>query len=123
MVGFRFYLEYATPAAKRRREHSGNAIAIGVPVQIFAGTCEALVALYDWPNSSVCGGSIDRAYLPKYCRRVSECEARAIHPAMFDHLAACARMDTYYDACERGVSCEDATRLADAAAARVRTRE
>ena len=120
MVGFRFYLEYATPAAKRRREHSGNAIAIGVPVQIFAGTCEALVALYDWPNSSVCGGSIDRAYLPKYCRRVSECEARAIHPAMFDYLAEVARKDAYRAALDSGLSVLAARDAGSRAAARVR---
>ena len=123
MRGYVFYLEHSTPAAKRKREHSGNVLAVCYPFEIFAGSVEALVGVYDWPNSAICGGCTDRAYLAKYCRRVSEAEARRVHPAMFDHLAEVARGEAYRAGLDNGLSVLAARDAGSRAAARVRNKE
>ena len=90
MKDFRFYLEHESPAAKRRGEHNGNVTATygpwylsGQPATV---TVECIAAVFDRPNSQVCGCSASRDYLAKNCKRISEARARKIHPNLFAYL-------------------------------------
>lgn len=92
MKGYRFYAEYDSPAAKRRREGNGNVVAVlldehgaeywipGKPIM------KCISAIFSHPNSPVASGGVHRGYLARKCRRVSEARAREIHPAMFAWL-------------------------------------
>ncbi len=92
MTGIRFYLEFDSPQHKRRGEHSGNVLAAYVCNGWYLSRGEPMIegasAVYDWPNSAVCGGSASRGYLRTHCKRISEARAREIHPALFAYLEA-----------------------------------
>lgn len=100
MKEIRFYLEYPSPQEKNRRptkmrKHSGNVVAVWIDEhQRFANTfiidheymIEAMVGVYDWPDSAVCSGSVSRDYLRTQCVRIREAQTREIHPALFWRL-------------------------------------
>lgn len=86
MNGIRFYEEYPTTYAKRKRRTSGTVFAAFVCNGQTRGpdsSYEGLGAVYDRPNSPVCGCMASLAYLRDHCRRISEHRARALHPALF----------------------------------------
>lgn len=100
----RFYLEYESPAAKKRGgPHTGNVIAAilredgnfqytfdvrtgedGKKEYVAVG--EVISAIFFSPNSPVCGGGADLGYIHDQCKRISERKAREIHPALFEYL-------------------------------------
>jgi hypothetical protein len=97
MKGIRFYLEYTTPADKNRAtrkepgNHEGNVFAAFVENGVFYGgdtwaQYEGLGAVYFHPNSAVASTSAPLSYLSTYCLRISECQAREIHPRLFEWL-------------------------------------
>lgn len=86
MKGIRFYLEHKTTYAKRKRRHAGTVFAAFVcngvhPMK--GGGREGVGAVFDRPNSPTCGTSASWGYLRSYCRRITEKDARAIHPELF----------------------------------------
>ena len=86
MKGIRFYLEYDTPAKRRKGEHSGNVFAAFVcNGRAHNGGYDGLGALTYAPNSIVDSVSADAGYLRR-CKRISEKDARSIHPRLFAAL-------------------------------------
>jgi hypothetical protein len=103
MKGVRFYAEY--PSAKEKRNatrkelgnHSGNVVALfydfiswynrGDGISTFSG-CDALAGVFDEPNSPVATTTVGFEYLRERCKRISEEQAREIHPELFNRLDA-----------------------------------
>lgn len=97
MNGIRFYLEYENPTEKNkgtRKEpgnHEGNVFAAFVAngthhCEVPGGCIEGLGAVYFQRNSPVCSTSASWDHLGKYCLRISEAQAREIHPRLFEVL-------------------------------------
>lgn len=109
MDGIRFYLEYPSKREKNKRPassrtHTGNVLAAflepggkdGQQIgehSYFIGMyqngdlmTEGVSALFDHPNSVVCGSNFGWSYLRDQCVRISEKEAREIHPNLFLYL-------------------------------------
>lgn len=94
MNGYRFYLEYPTPADKRaKRNAMGTVLAVhnsAVPFKSGTGggywAKECVGAVTDERNSDCCGTSASLDYLRLNCRRISAELARSIHPKMFAYL-------------------------------------
>jgi len=107
MKGYRFYADYDSAAHRRRDttphgratlgstpEPPKNVIAVylekgGRPVSIFDGVnwkAECAAATFDVPNSDVSTTAASFSYLNERCRRISEAEAKRIHPRLFTYL-------------------------------------
>ena len=96
MKGFRFFLEYPTSQDKNkatRKElgnHKGTCIAVNTYDECFVSSgqwCyDAIGAVQDIPNSPCCSTAASWIYLNSKCKRISEKEARRIHPALFEYL-------------------------------------
>jgi hypothetical protein len=98
MKDYRFYLEYKDAKEKRKGtrknlgNHSGNCIAIplenGRPY--YYGNkfefMDAFGGVLDYPNSDVCNTGCYCEYLRERCKRISEAQARQIHPKLFNYL-------------------------------------
>ena len=87
MKGIRFYLEFTDPA---RRQSGGTVVAALVLNGSYWSSgrlCyEAVAALFDRANSPVAGTGVALEYLRQKCKRISEAEARTIHPALFERV-------------------------------------
>ncbi|GAC1371029.1 MAG: hypothetical protein NVS3B25_18990 [Hymenobacter sp.] len=87
MKNYRFYLEYETPADKRKGtvkapgKHLGNVVAIDTEIRL-----EGFSGVYNWPDSAVNWGTVSAGYLRDNCRRIPETLARQIHPNLFVRL-------------------------------------
>jgi hypothetical protein len=92
MKGFKFYLEYESPAKKRKGEHAGTVVAAftGDEYQFIKDgewMRECIATLTDSPNCPwVCSVNVSDEYLRKNCKRISEQKAREIHPNLFSIL-------------------------------------
>jgi len=94
MKGYKFFLEYPNAKAKRAAtraalgNHAGNVIAtFGDPYPTANGAqIEALSAVFSGDNSPVAVGAVALEYLSERCKRISEGQARAIHPELFNRL-------------------------------------
>lgn len=90
MKNVRFYLEHETPKDRRAGKHSGNVFAAfvgnGWHWQGAACMVEGMGAVYDWPNSAVASTAARDEFLRKNCKRISEAQAREVHPALFSRL-------------------------------------
>lgn len=100
MKGVRFYLMHDSYMEKRKGQHRGNVVAVLTQPQgkgkqwqpegyWSEGTYlyEAIIPLFREPNSVVCGGNIAAVDLRITYKRISEAEARRIHPVLFEDLA------------------------------------
>ena len=95
MKGYIFYLEFPTAKAKRKATrknltgHSGNCIAVTSDraeqiEQWRVNRCHpAISAVQEIENSPCCFGSVNVDYLAERCKRISEAQARDIHPNLF----------------------------------------
>ena len=95
MKGYIFYLEFPTAQAKRKATrknltgHSGNCIAVTSnkaeqKEQWRVNKCyPALTAVQDIPNNQCCFNPVSPDYLAERCKRISEAQARDIHPNLF----------------------------------------
>jgi len=87
MNGIRFYLEFQD---KSKRQPGGNIVAVlalnGAYWSSGSLCYEAIAALFEQPDSPVAGTGVALDYLRQRCQRVSEAQARAIHPALFKRL-------------------------------------
>ena len=88
MKGIRFYLEFADTS---KRQCVGTVVAALVLNGAYWSSgvlCyEALAGLFEQPNSPVAGTGVALDYLRRKCQRISEANARTIHPALFERLA------------------------------------
>ena len=95
MKGYIFYLEFPTAKAKRKATrknlvwHSGNCIAVASDraeqvEQWRVNKCyPAFTAVQDIPNNQCCFNQVSPDYLSERCKRISEAQAREIHPNLF----------------------------------------
>lgn len=93
MRGMTFYAEYTDSA---RKLPTGNIVAVEREYSRwdkFAGSFvyEAVGALFSRPNSPVAGTSVAQSYIDSNCRKVTEDEARRVHPRLFEYLAEAER--------------------------------
>lgn len=90
MKGIRFYEEFETARDKRARQSTGNVLAVIAENGVFMSgriACyEAVGAVYYWPNSACASTSVAVDILRARFRRISEEQARALHPRLFDYL-------------------------------------
>ena len=91
MKGFRFYADYGHAKGKRQGGDAPNCIALATdPGQSWVRDheilTECIAAVFSHANSGVCSTSCSRSYLQESCKRISEAEARRLHPALFAHL-------------------------------------
>lgn len=95
MKGYTFYLEYPTLKDKRKatRKYLGNhsGIVLAVYGDWFSpgghySKKECVSSVYDRPNSEVCTSSVCDTYIKDKCKRISEKQAREIHPNLFQYL-------------------------------------
>lgn len=95
MKGFTFYLEYLSSKERRkatRKElgnHSGNCLAVYgnsfIPGDHYVKK-ECVSSVFDTANSDVCTSSCQLDWLRSNCLRISEQQARKIHPKLFQYL-------------------------------------
>lgn len=87
MTGIRFYQEFRDNS---KRQPGGTVVAVLVLNGGYWSSStwcyEAIAALFDQPNSPVAGTGVARDYLRLRCKRISEAQARTIHPALFERL-------------------------------------
>jgi len=87
MKGIRFCHEFND---KSKRHSAGTVMAalVGNGLYWSAGKAcyETVCALFDHPNSAVCGSGVSLDYLHEKCKRVGEDQARTIHPVLFKRL-------------------------------------
>jgi hypothetical protein len=90
MKNIRFYLEHESTYKKKKKVHTGNVVAIYTDTKprIQSGhiLLEGFASVSYQENSPVNFTSIDTEYLRNNCKRISEKEARQIHPALFERL-------------------------------------
>lgn len=92
MKGYRFYKEYDSPVDKRKDKPNGNVFAtwgepyIGQEHELFI---EGYGAVFYDPNSPCSFTSAQLAWVRDYCKRISEREAREIHPNLFRRIEEC----------------------------------
>ncbi|MGO8931249.1 MAG: hypothetical protein ACLQU3_30710 [Limisphaerales bacterium] len=87
MSGICFYQEFSD---KSKRTSAGTIIAALVCNGLYWSSgkvCyEDIAGLFDRPNSLVAGTGVARDYLRQKCKRISEANARTIHPALFERF-------------------------------------
>lgn len=92
MKGYRFYEEYGNAKNKRAGISQGNVFALeldttGRPIYSHdCLTCYGVGAILWSANSPVANCSASPEWLGESCKRISEKEARRIHPVLFDYL-------------------------------------
>jgi hypothetical protein len=95
MKGIRFYLEYPSKQAKQRAtrkslgNHLGTVIAVETKTFWWVGKeyfMQAYGGVFNQPNSYVCGTCTTWEYLYDRCKRISEQQAKEIHPKLIDYL-------------------------------------
>ena len=106
MKGYRFYADYSSKAHKRadtaprhvRRDGptpkpAANVIAVFLDDDGMESSCifngngyGCFAGISDAPNSYVLTSGVSPEYLRERCRRISESEARRIHPRLFQRL-------------------------------------
>jgi len=95
MKGIRFYLEYPNAAEKRKAtrqalgNHTGNIIATLEGTEMVGRNgpqIDALAGVFYTDNSPVASGAVSFEYLRERTKRISEAQAREIHPELFKRL-------------------------------------
>jgi hypothetical protein len=96
MKDFKFYLEYPDNKSKRKAtrknlgNHSGNCLAVFNDVRAHIlpdyKNIEAIGAVFYTRNSDCCFTSVGFDYISERCKRISEQQAKKIHPKLFDYL-------------------------------------
>jgi hypothetical protein len=94
MKGYKFYLEYPDSKSKRKAtrknlgKHSGNCVATWNSwfLSETDWNVDAITSIQDYSNCPVCCTSVSFCYLREKCKRISEQQAREIHPKLFNYL-------------------------------------
>lgn len=90
MKGYRFYKEYNTPQDKRKDRPNGNVFATCLDERpnvthdgVYIG---GFGAVFFDPDSPCAYTSCSLDWLRENCKRISEAEARKIHPNLFKRI-------------------------------------
>ena len=95
MKGYKFYLEYPNNREKRNSTRKALGNHCGTIVGVLDDTAQsstigvmydAISAVQNIPNSGTCYGTTSQGYLAEKCKRISEVQAREIHPVLFQRL-------------------------------------
>lgn len=96
MKGYKFYLEFDSRTLKNNTtrknlvNHSGNCLAVVNDSKRYDGRngllFDAFGAVQDIPNNNCCFTSVSTGYLHEKCKRISEKQARKIHPKLFERI-------------------------------------
>lgn len=100
MKNVRFYLEYPNPTEKNKStrkkpgNHTGNVFAVYTDIKPqrenlgdrWGWVQEGVGAVFFRPNSPVALTSASLDFLATHCLRISEEQAREIHPELFKRL-------------------------------------
>lgn len=104
MQDIRFYIDFGSAKAKRKANRTkapiasgaGNCLAISVSSYdyyvrtqgkaMFEGVATVYDRIYDDAPSPLASTAVSVEYLREACKRVSEAEARRIHPELFQWL-------------------------------------
>lgn len=95
MKGFKFFLEYENTKEKNKGtrknpgNHTGNVVAIidgTLKVWHDGASYDGFGGVYYTRNSPVASTSVAPGYLRERCKRISESQAREIHPELFKFL-------------------------------------
>ncbi len=88
MKGVRFYLEFNSASERRKKQHAGNVFAAFVcNGRNHDGGYDGIGSVYDQPNSPVASTGTSAEYQHSWCmKRISEAQARQIHPRLFAFL-------------------------------------
>ncbi len=94
MRDMRFYEEFQD---RHRTRSRGTVIAVNVATEEITKAYngkryriyEAIASVYDYPNSPVAVSGTSTLYLRAACRRISEANARELHPRLFAYLSDC----------------------------------
>ena len=94
MKRYRFYIDYGSK--KEKRKHSiranrlpkeANCIAIAITIaDNYGALLEGAVATFNYFNSDVSWGVVDREYLRRCCTKCSERLVRKLHPKLIEYL-------------------------------------
>lgn len=91
MKGMRFYEEYTDQHS--RRQSAGTCVAVDTETgrlenlgDRLGWVYEGLAAVFTGRNGPVSSTGVSVDYLREWCKRVSEAEARDIHPRLFEWL-------------------------------------
>src|SRR5215471_19638911 len=88
-----FYRDHETTQDKRHGHYMGNVTAVFTDTGRFSrefdgnNGYDAVDAVYFYPNSPVASTSVSVAWMQTKGKRISEAEARMIHPSLFVYLA------------------------------------
>lgn len=84
MKNIRFYEEFKD---SRKRNSCKTVVAIYTDSDsIRYNRIDAIVGVYDVANSLCCFTSVSSVYLKRRCKRISEQQAKQIHPNLFVRL-------------------------------------
>jgi hypothetical protein len=92
MKNVHFYLDHETTQDKRQGHHTGNVTAVFTDTGRFSREFDgnygydAVGAVYSTPNSPVASTSVSITWMQTKGKRISEAEARTIHPCLFASL-------------------------------------
>jgi hypothetical protein len=95
MNGIKFFLEYENKTEKNKGtrknpgNHSGNVVAVlddTLRINKDGAHYDAIGAVFFTRNSGVGSTSVHNDYLREKCKRISEKQAREIHPSLFSFL-------------------------------------
>jgi hypothetical protein len=95
MKGYKFFLEYPNNKDKRNGTRKSLGNHLGTIVAVIDDTAratgngieqDAISAVQDIPNSGTNYGGVSWDYLAERCKRISEAQAREIHPVLFQRL-------------------------------------
>lgn len=96
MKDVRFYLEYPSKREKNKAtrkqlgNHSGNCLAVFYRDYFFDSNNQCVLsavgAVQDIKNNPCCFTSASPEYVSDNCKRISEAQAREIHPNLFQYL-------------------------------------
>jgi len=95
MKGFKFFLEYENKTEKNKGtrknpgNHSGNVVAVlddTLRATKDGAHYDGIGAVFYTRNSGVGSTGVATKYLREKCKRISETQAREIHPNLFDVL-------------------------------------
>ncbi len=87
MNSIRFYLEFTDKSKCKPGGTVVAALMLNGSYRSSGKVCyEAIAGLFDRPNSPVAGTGVACDYLCQKCKRISQAQARTIHPALFERL-------------------------------------
>lgn len=83
MKNIKFYQEYDGAKRNKGARPTGNCIGVLVDLPANPGKVASFAAVYDMPNCDTNFGEVSTDYIRLNCKRVSEQQAKIIHPKLY----------------------------------------